>query len=186
MVEDAVWAASGLGPGDGILCLVDLERRLGRPLVYEDFQLTTTSVARELWCGLDRMLPRAWLQHILGQQTRPRVLNMRGRRGVVPAGAVYIGRVVPHLRLQMSRWANPFRIGRDGTRAEVVAKYRDWLLQQPALIAALPELRGKDLCCWCSPAACHGDTLLELANKTGCVNTPAAARIVTTPSQEQQ
>jgi len=30
----------------------------------------------------------------------------------------------------------------------------------------LPELRGKNLCCWCSLTdECHGDVLLELANK---------------------
>jgi hypothetical protein len=31
-------------------------------------------------------------------------------------------------------------------------------------MAALPELRGKDLVCWCAPDACHADVLLELAN----------------------
>ena len=51
-------------------------------------------------------------------------------------------------------------------RADVIAMYRRWLLQQPALLAALPELRGKDLMCWCAPEACHGDVLLELANKS--------------------
>lgn len=69
---------------------------------------------------------------------------------------VYIGRP--------SKWGNPFAIGRDGTRDEVVAKYREWVQQQPELMAALPELRGKVLGCWCSPKACHGDVLLELAN----------------------
>ena len=29
---------------------------------------------------------------------------------------------------------------------------------------ALPELRGRNLVCFCAPAACHGDVLLELAN----------------------
>jgi hypothetical protein len=31
-------------------------------------------------------------------------------------------------------------------------------------MAALPELRGKDLACWCAPERCHGQVLLELAN----------------------
>jgi len=44
------------------------------------------------------------------------------------------------------------------------AKYRAWLLQRPELMAALPELRGKDLVCWCAPEPCHADVLLELAN----------------------
>lgn len=62
-----------------------------------------------------------------------------------------------------SQWGNPFRIGPDGTRDEVIAKYREWIKTQPNLIAALPELRGKVLGCWCVPLACHGDVLVELA-----------------------
>jgi len=31
-------------------------------------------------------------------------------------------------------------------------------------MAALPELRGKVLGCWCAPKACHGDVLVSLAN----------------------
>ena len=69
---------------------------------------------------------------------------------------IYIGRP--------SKWGNPFRIGRDGTRDEVIAKYREWIAQQPKLLAALPELRGRSLVCWCKPNACHGDVLVELAN----------------------
>lgn len=72
-------------------------------------------------------------------------------------GAVYIGRP--------SKWGNPFCIGTDGTRDQVIAKYRAWLVERPALIAAAKrELRGKDLLCFCAPLACHGDVLHELAN----------------------
>lgn len=69
---------------------------------------------------------------------------------------VYIGRP--------SRFGNPFRIGRDGSRGEVVAKYEEWLTSQPELMAALPELAGKTLGCWCSPKPCHGDVLARLAD----------------------
>jgi hypothetical protein len=92
----------------------------------------------------------------------PRVVNLRGRRGVVPEGAAYIGRAMPRIGLAASKWANPFKIGHDGSRDEVIAKYRAYLLQHPSLMAALPELRGKDLACWCAPERCHGDVLLEL------------------------
>ena len=68
---------------------------------------------------------------------------------------VYIGRP--------SKWGNPFAIGRHGTREEVIAEYRCWIQTRPALLAALPELKGKRLGCWCKPAACHGDVLAELA-----------------------
>jgi hypothetical protein len=94
----------------------------------------------------------------------PKLINMHGRSGDVPPGAVYIGRQMRFLWLRRSKWANPFKIGLDGTRAEVIAKYRDYLLSRPELMAALPELCGKDLACWCWPEACHGEVLLELAN----------------------
>ena len=67
---------------------------------------------------------------------------------------VYIGRP--------SKWGNPFRAGTDGTRAEVIEKYREYILSEPELLAQLPELEGKVLACWCSPKPCHGDVLLDL------------------------
>ena len=68
---------------------------------------------------------------------------------------VYIGRP--------SKWGNPFAIGRDGTREQVIARYERWLLTQPELVASLHELEGKTLGCWCAPRACHGDVLARLA-----------------------
>lgn len=67
---------------------------------------------------------------------------------------VYIGRP--------SKWGNPFEIGRDGTREEVIEKYREWVQSQPHLMKALPELSNKTLGCWCHPKACHGDVLIRL------------------------
>jgi hypothetical protein len=99
--------------------------------------------------------------------TMIQVLNIRSCRGRrVPDGAVYIGRANPRAGLAGSRWANPFPIGRD-TREAVIAQYRRWLCDQPELVAALPELRGRDLVCWCAPLPCHGDVLLVLARETG-------------------
>lgn len=70
---------------------------------------------------------------------------------------VYIGRG--------SKWGNPFIIGKDGNRDEVIAKYREWIKTRPELLAALPELVGKRLGCFCKPKPCHGDILAELANE---------------------
>lgn len=67
---------------------------------------------------------------------------------------VYIGRP--------SKWGNPFIIGRDGTREEVINKYRQWILNKPELIKDLHELVGKILGCWCSPETCHGEVLIKL------------------------
>ena len=69
---------------------------------------------------------------------------------------VYIGRG--------SKWGNPFKLGADGTREEVIAKYEDWILTQPDLMSSLGELQGKTLGCWCSPKACHGDVLVRLSD----------------------
>ena len=70
---------------------------------------------------------------------------------------IYIGRP--------SKWGNPFVIGKDGTRQEVVDKYEVWLKKQPELMDSLSELKDKTLACWCSPQTCHGDVLYRLANK---------------------
>ncbi|CAF0719509.1 unnamed protein product [Rotaria sordida] len=70
---------------------------------------------------------------------------------------VYIGRP--------SDWGNPFVIGKDGDRADVIRKYRSWIMRQPDLLArAKNELRGQRIACWCKPEACHGDVLAEIAD----------------------
>jgi Domain of unknown function (DUF4326) len=89
------------------------------------------------------------------QNQEPQVLNKKNLKGAVP-NAIYIGRP--------SMWGNPFVIGKDGTRAEVIEKYERWLLRQPHLMARLDRLRGRQLVCWCAPLQCHGDVLLRLAN----------------------
>lgn len=81
------------------------------------------------------------------------VMNLRSAR--MQEGDVQIDRT--------SRWGNPFRIGPDGTRADVVRKHAVWLATQMELdevsLEDLAELHGKDLYCWCAPLACHGETL---------------------------
>lgn len=77
---------------------------------------------------------------------------------------MYIGRLMRRQRIKGSKWQNPYRVGRDGTREQVLDKYRNYILATPDLLAALPELRGKVLACWCRPLACHGDVLAELAD----------------------
>ena len=73
----------------------------------------------------------------------------------VPEGAAYIGRG--------SRWGNPFKIGADGSRDEVIAKYAEWY-STSGLDAFLHEIRGRNLVCWCAPQRCHGHFLLARAN----------------------
>ncbi len=85
-----------------------------------------------------------------------RVLNTR--TDTIPPDAIYVGRP--------SKWGNPFAIGKDGTRAEVIEKYREWVTGAGAdgNLFDVRELRGKDLVCWCAPEPCHADVLMELAN----------------------
>lgn len=70
---------------------------------------------------------------------------------------VYIGRG------KGSIFGNPFVIGPDGSRSDVIAKFRAWLPDQPQLMAKVHELHGKVLGCFCAPQACHGHVLAEFA-----------------------
>lgn len=81
-----------------------------------------------------------------------KVLN---KRDVSVSAGAYIGRG--------SAWGNPYVIGQDGDRAEVIKKFREYA---SAVILDKPDwlmpLIGKNLVCFCAPLACHGDVLLEM------------------------
>jgi Domain of unknown function (DUF4326) len=81
----------------------------------------------------------------------PRVVHCKRERH-----HLYIGRP--------SKWGNPFVVGRHGTREECIAQYECYLLENEELMAAIVELRGLVLGCWCAPQRCHGDVLMRLAN----------------------
>lgn len=100
----------------------------------------------------NRELARKWADDCLDDAVaETRVVNVKRENC-----EVFIGRP--------SKWGNPFKIGRDGSRAEVIAKYRNWLASQVELLGDLDELRGKTLGCYCSPEPCHGDVLAGLAD----------------------
>ena len=69
---------------------------------------------------------------------------------------VYIGRP--------SQWGNPFEIGKDGTRSEVIKKYKNYAREKFSK-SELLELDGKILGCYCRPKKCHGDALIELIDE---------------------
>lgn len=91
------------------------------------------------------------------------MINVRNARNFMPGE--YIGRPSP--------LGNPFIIGRDGTRDEVIAKYRSWLWYKTSIdckardelnrLTDLYEENGNklDLVCWCAPKACHGDVIAQ-------------------------
>jgi hypothetical protein len=77
---------------------------------------------------------------------------------------VYIGRAMPGFAA--STFRNIYRSGKDGTRSEVIAAYRAYIIKrlekEPLLRAELEKMRGKRIGCWCKPRACHGDVLVEI------------------------
>ncbi|MBL7184992.1 MAG: DUF4326 domain-containing protein [Phycisphaerae bacterium] len=73
---------------------------------------------------------------------------------------VYIGRG--------SKWGNRFVIGRDGSREEVITKYKERILRNDELLSCLGQLKDKVLGCYCKPLACHGDVLVELVDGRLC------------------
>lgn len=89
------------------------------------------------------------------------VANKRGYAGT--RNGAYVGRPSP--------LGNPFKIGRDGDRDAVIARYAAWLdtrLADPdsAQSRELSRLRALwrqagvlTLWCWCAPLACHADVI---------------------------
>ena len=98
----------------------------------------------------------------LAASAPPRVIHWRdrGRHDRV----CYVGRAMPRQGLPASPFGNPYRVDVDGTRAEVIEKYRSWLLTRPELFTRLYDLRGRVLACWCRPEPCHADVLVELVD----------------------
>jgi len=70
---------------------------------------------------------------------------------------------------------NPFKIGQDGDRNQVISKYRKWLWEQiknnnELIIRELKRLgkmsaEGKTvgLVCWCYPLQCHAEIIARAA-----------------------
>lgn len=81
-----------------------------------------------------------------------------------PEEYVFIGRP--------SKWGNPFSHlehsraeKRVATRKDAVLAYEKYLLGRADLMAALKELKGKTLVCYCAPQLCHGHILAKYADK---------------------
>jgi len=96
-----------------------------------------------------------------------KVVSVR-RLVVGQRGITYVGRSCMGWRA--SALGNPFRIGADGDRKEVIEKYRVWLYGQVKMKgAAYLELmrlvkryqRNEDIVlgCWCYPEQCHAEVI---------------------------
>jgi hypothetical protein len=74
-----------------------------------------------------------------------------------------------------SKFGNPWHIGPNTDRATAVDLYRRWLKgdlgghlsrERKTVLDAMPELRDRDLACWCPvDEPCHADVLLEMARE---------------------
>lgn len=67
--------------------------------------------------------------------------------------------------MRPSKWGNRFVPHEVGGRRIACEMYENWIRQQPELMAALHELKGKRLGCCCAPKLCHGEVLVRLANE---------------------
>ncbi|EKS7774914.1 DUF4326 domain-containing protein [Edwardsiella ictaluri] len=74
---------------------------------------------------------------------------------------IYIGRG--------SIWGNPYQIGIDGDRDEVIRKYkydfdRGFLRPFDDIDKNINEIKGKVIACHCKPLKCHGDIIADYVN----------------------
>jgi len=68
-----------------------------------------------------------------------------------------------------SIFGNPFEIGKDGTRSEVIEKYEIYFIQRLesdekfkkafSQLITLAHNGDLQLLCWCNPQRCHGDII---------------------------
>lgn len=125
------------------------------------------------------------------------VVRLRRKGGVeVVSCDIYIGRrmTMGGWNLPDSKWANPYKVGRDGNLREVLAMYEAHVRASRRLMSELPELRGRRLGCWCvgprcpecgalrgacGHAACHGDVLVRLLAE---IDAQAAAGAAAAPA----
>jgi hypothetical protein len=88
------------------------------------------------------------------------IVNIKSRKPF----DLYIGRANVYYNQAESIFHNPFVIGKDGTRAEVIEKFREYALKTPDILSKLYLIDDSVLGCWCDYPAedCHGRVLFEL------------------------
>lgn len=93
-----------------------------------------------------------------------RVINFTKVGYCVADGNVYIGRAMPHYKLEASKFSNKYKASVYGHDV-AIAKYEKWLWRQLKRGKIHPdeilELDGKCLVCFCSPKPCHGDIIVK-------------------------
>lgn len=81
-----------------------------------------------------------------------RVVNLRRE-----SCTIFIGRG------RKGPFGNPFKIGIHGTRAEVLMRYETYARTSSILLEAIKKIpEDAVLGCFCKPANCHGDVIMQL------------------------
>ena len=79
-----------------------------------------------------------------------RVVNLRKEKH-----NIYIGRG--------SVFGNPFIIGKDETREEVINKFEQYARKNKAVMQFIKDLHPDSILgCFCKPKACHGDVIIKI------------------------
>jgi hypothetical protein len=97
-----------------------------------------------------------------------KILNIKNFKGNVPDNCLYIGRYNKYYYQCESIFHNPFVTGEDGTRAEVIQKFKEHAESDKTIQRELKLLdKYKYLTCSCDfpHEDCHGRILLELREK---------------------
>jgi Domain of unknown function (DUF4326) len=169
---------SRLGEGDLVAVRGEQRQRTRRRGGIEYPEVATEAHEVELLQSAKGDAPASKLDSTVlrRHQFRPIPRPSRARKAIATASVVhckrdpydiYIGRGRDPRTGEPGRWGNPFRIGPDGARDEVIERYRAWLWAQIKSgrieLAELAALHGKVLGCWCAPQPCHGEVLAAAA-----------------------
>jgi len=102
---------------------------------------------------------------LLDKHVPTRTINLKitkvSNKDIGDSYDIYIGRG--------TLWGNPYQMGKEGTRNEVIAKFaydfeKRFLKLPEQFDVNIEKLRGKTLGCHCKPAACHGDVIANYLN----------------------
>lgn len=96
--------------------------------------------------------------------------GVASRRGGVERKQVSEMRVVHCKRKEYTHYigrpstlGNPFVIGKDGSRGDVVTKFERWARHSSEVMETIERLPPDAvLGCWCAPKRCHGDVIVKL------------------------
>lgn len=95
------------------------------------------------------------------------MLNVVNGKVLGFSNGLYIGRANAKYGMKQSLLHNPFAIGPDGTREEVIQLFREYLWEcirkknvvYDALVKLSKVEHDLNLVCYCKPCACHGDVI---------------------------